>query len=164
VDQIMCLKETGKEKWHECRATIQKEWGLGMFSADLRTRSSVSGRLRAWLQSVACVVSWCSCFRLPFLLSLNPSYSFLYFFFLFCLSSPPTFISTACYNGCDLVHKIFPCLLWRKPGLKSWLALRRICFYQSDNGAGFSATFRVSPVTSHFNSILYSFKPAAPRD
>ena len=41
------FNEMGKEKWHECRATIQKEWGLGMFSVDLRTRSSVSGRLQA---------------------------------------------------------------------------------------------------------------------
>jgi len=106
-----------------------------------------------WLQSVACVVSWCGCFRLPFLLSPNPSSPFLYSFFLFCLSSPPTFLTSACSNGCDLVRKIFPCFLWRKRGLKSWLALRGICGHQSHNGAGFSAT--ISGFPCHFSLPLF---------
>jgi len=75
-------KETGKEKWHECRATIQKEGGLGMFSANLRTRSSVSGRLQAgyrawhvWSAGVAAFV--CRSFFPPILLPLSfiPSFS-----------------------------------------------------------------------------------------
>jgi hypothetical protein len=138
------FRETRKEKWHECRATIQKEWGLGMFSADLRTGSSVSGRLQAGYR--ACHV-W-SAGVAAFIPYPNPSSPFLYFFFLFCLSSPPTFLSTVCSNGCDLVHKIFPCILWRKPGLKSWLDLSAICGHQSDNGAGFSAT--ISDFPCHF--------------
>jgi hypothetical protein len=55
---------------------------------------------------------------------------------------------------------IFHCISWSKPGLQSWLALRRICGHQSDNEAGFSANIWVSPVTSYFTSTLYS----GPRD
>ena len=63
------FRETGKEKWHECRATIHKEWGLGMFSVDLRNRSSVGGRRQAGYGAWHVWSAACDCFRLPFLLS-----------------------------------------------------------------------------------------------
>ena len=134
-----------------------------MFSVDLRTRSSVSGRVQAVYGVLRVWSAACSCFRLPFLLfpsllpfPFTPSYSSVF-------PPHPTLLSTVCSNGCDAPHEISSCILCHKPVLKSCIALRWIC-HSSDNGAGFSATIWVSPVTSDFTSDLYSFKPAAPRD